>query len=123
MIAKMTIQDASKVLGITVDAIRKRIQRKTIKARKNKQNRWIVEVDLSDIQTDDKDTNKEETGNDNDRLVQSLQEQIEYLRQENERKDHIIMAFANKQIEPPGEPREKTSIFKRIFRHEKTKND
>ena len=132
MIAKMTIQDASKVLGITVDAIRKRIQRKTIKARKNKQGRWIVAIDLTEVEDEYKDDNKKTTSEDNDSLVQSmkeqieslnkqteyLQQQIEILQQANERKDSIIMSLTNK-IPVLQAPRERTSIFKKVFRHEK----
>jgi len=46
----------------------------------------------------------------------AMQEQIEYLRAENERKDHIIMNLTNK-IPQLAAPKPKRSIFKR-WKHE-----
>lgn len=109
MITKMTIQEAAAALNISVDGIRKRISRGTMKAKKNKQGRWIVDVDQESIKDNTKDTDNDTTSN---VLVQSMQEQIEYLRSENERKDHIIMNLTNK-IPQLAAPKERRKWFKR----------
>ncbi|MDP8218635.1 MAG: hypothetical protein P9M03_07915 [Candidatus Theseobacter exili] len=114
MIVKMELVDAAKTLGITVDGIRKRIKRGTIKAKKNKSGRWVVDVDQESTKDKHKDTDKEQSSN---LLVQSMQEQIEYLRAENERKDHIIMSFTNK-LPQLAAPKEKSKFWSR-FKREK----
>jgi len=102
----MTISEAAQALNMSVDGIRKRIQRKTIKAKKDKQGRWIVEVD-----TEAQDKGKEPAQDTASiELIQVLKEQNDYLRQENERKDHIIMSLTNRlpQLEPP---KRKTAVL------------
>ena len=112
----MTIQDASKELGISVDAVRKRLQRGTIKGKKNKQGRWIVDVDHEQGKDSNKDKAYETSSNE---LVTSMRDEIEYLRKENERKDHIIMNLTNK-LPQLAAPREKTGILNKLFKKKHT---
>ena len=115
MKTKMTIQDASKELGLSVDAIRKRLQRGTIKGKKNKQGRWIVEVDQEQGEDINKDKVYETSSNE---LVMSMRDEIEYLRKENERKDHIIMNLTTR-IPQLAAPKVKKAFFAKIFKSDK----
>ena len=73
----MTIDEAARLLGISREAVRKRIKRGTLKAKKDKNGRWAVEVpdDIPDTSS---------------KLVQALQDEINYLREESRRKDQLI---------------------------------
>ena len=119
---KATVYEAAEVLGVTVDAIRKRIQRGTIPHERHEDGRVYVLLDeASKLQ----DNRQDATGKvqddrqtpyrtDRDQLVQSLQDQVEYLRHEAEvwqeearRKDHLLAAALERipaAIEPPEEP-------------------
>ncbi len=117
------LDDAARLMGISKEALRKRIKRGTVEARKGKDGRWQVTVD--------QDTG-EDTGRDAGRtLVQAMQEEIEYLRRESERKDVIIMNLTNKipMLEAPKEDetsrrREILPWWQRILKRKKgSKND
>ncbi len=93
---RVTVAEAAVRLGVKEQAIRKRIQRGTLAHDKDDDGRVYVYLDPADGSTG--------TGNDIDTgmstLVQGLQEQIAYLRQEAEdwkeearRKDTIIMSL------------------------------
>jgi hypothetical protein len=114
---RVTIQEAANRLGVKEGAIRKRIERGTIESEKDDHTgRVFVYVDEPPLEDHD-------TGYDGgydalypegyDTLVRSMQEQIEWLRRELERKDHLL-AMALERIPaieappdtPPSEPRE-----------------
>jgi hypothetical protein len=91
---RVTVAEAAVRLGVKEQAIRKRIQRRTIAHDKDDDGRVYVYLDPEDGATG--------TGIDTgmDTLLQSLQDQIAYLRQEAEdwkeearRKDTIIMSL------------------------------
>ena len=117
----MTIDEAARLLGISREAVRKRIKRGTLKAKKDKSGRWAVEVP-DDIPDTGQDTSS--------KLVQVLQDEINYLREENRIKDRIIHNLTEKipQLEAPkqepeekepqrADPKEKpASWFDRIFK-------
>lgn len=107
---RVTIQEAAKRLGVKEGAIRKRLERCTIRSDKDiESGRVYVYVD----EPPSEDT--EDAGYDNgydtsypagyDMLVRSQQEQIEFLRRELERKDAILlnMTEAMKALGPPQE--------------------
>jgi hypothetical protein len=89
--SRSTVYEAADTLGITVDAIMKRIQRGTIPYERHADGRVYVLLDgLEGVR--DKSSN-----------VASLQDQVEYLRgelairaEELRRKDHIIAAFTER---------------------------
>ncbi|MDP8218160.1 MAG: AAA family ATPase [Candidatus Theseobacter exili] len=117
MIREYDISDAAKLLNISKEATRKRIARKTIKAKKKK-NRWVVYIDDKDAV---QDSIQDEANTVVDVLktqIEQQQGQIEYLRQENEQKNHIIMSMTNN-IQLLSAPKVKKSIFKRIFKSDK----
>jgi hypothetical protein len=106
---RVTVAEAAVRLGVKEQAIRKRIQRGTLVHDKDGDGRVHVYLDTQDRATG--------TGTDAgiSTLVQSLQEQIAYLRQEAEdwkeeasRKDTIIMSLTQRipELEAPAKPRE-----------------
>ena len=106
---RVTVAEAAARLGVKEQAIRKRIQRGTLPHDKDEDGRVHVYLDREDGATG--------AGSDTgmDTLVQSLQEQIAYLRQVSEdwkeearRKDTIIMSLTQllPELEAPTESRE-----------------
>ena len=110
---RVTVAEAAARLGVKEQAIRKRIQRGTLVYDKDDDGRVYVYLDMED----------RATGTDADAgintLLQSLQDQVVYLRQEAEdwkeearRKDTIIMSLTQRipELEAPkeasSEPRE-----------------
>jgi hypothetical protein len=105
---RLTVAQAAAQLGVSQDAIRKRIRRNTIDYDQDPDGRIYVYVDLSEVMQDESsDTSME-------RLVQVQHDDIEFLRRELEtrteeirRRDSIIAALAHRlpEIEAPSEPR------------------
>jgi hypothetical protein len=106
---RVTVAEAAARLGVKEQAIRKRIQRGTLTHDKDDDGRVYVYLDIEG----------RATGTDADAsintLLQSLQDQIVYLRQESEdwkeearRKDTIIMSLTQRipELEPSSEARE-----------------
>ena len=106
---KVSVYQAAYILGVTVDAIRKRIQRRTIPHERDGDGRVWVLLDESSIIPDEGENVYQTRGR--DELVDSLKDQVEYLRQvietrniELQRKDSIIAALTQRvpELEPPG---------------------
>jgi excisionase family DNA binding protein len=103
-----TVHEAAQVLGVTVDAIRKRIQRGTIPHERHENGRVYVLLDTARTLQDD-GQDKYQTRRDD--LVESLREQVEYLKavvstrdEEIRRRDHIIAGLVERlppQLEAP----------------------
>ncbi len=107
----VTVYEAAGVLGITVDAIRKRIQRGTIPHERTEDGRVYVLLDASSTV---QDTDKDEYQTQRNALVESLEEQVEYLKgvlatrdEEIRRRDHIIAGLVERvpALEASPEPR------------------
>ena len=110
---RVTVAEAASRLGVKEQAIRKRIQRGTLVHDKDEHGRVYVYLDVEDQPTGTGIDAGVSTGVST--LVQSLQDQIAYLRQEAEawkeearRKDTIIMSLTQRipELEVPTEPRE-----------------
>jgi hypothetical protein len=107
-IERLTVAQAAAQLGVSQDAIRKRIRRNTIDYDQDPDGRIYVYVDSSEIaQEESSDASIE-------RLVQVQHDDIEFLRRELEtrteeirRRDSIIAALTQRlpEIEAPSEPR------------------
>jgi excisionase family DNA binding protein len=100
---RITVQEAARRLGVSEGAVRKRVARGTIPHDKGQDGRVYVHLDTGvDIGQD--------AGVDphNSALMSQLREEISYLREENRRKDEIIMqqAVTMRQITAAQEPRE-----------------
>ena len=117
--AKVSVYEAANALGVTVDAIRKRIQRGTISHQRDEAGRvWVLLDAASSLQNAANSTIPYDGEHayllkDRDELVDSLKDQVEYLRQvietrdlELQRKDSIIAALTQRipELEPLREP-------------------
>jgi cytochrome c-type biogenesis protein CcmH/NrfG len=107
-VERLTVAQAAAQLGVSQDAIRKRIRRNTIDYDQDPDGRIYVYVDSSEIAQDESSDASIE------RLVQVQHDDIEFLRRELEtrteeirRRDSIIAALTQRlpEIEAPSEPR------------------
>jgi len=127
---RVSVHDAAQVLGVTVDAIRKRVQRGTIPHQRDDSGRvWVLLEPAKSMQETPTSTGRDESGHvhdtdqdmyqteDQKHLVESLEDQVGYLRgvietrdkeleartEELRRKDHIIAALTERipELEPP----------------------
>jgi hypothetical protein len=123
----LTIAEAAKKLGLTVEAVRHRIRRGSLKAYKDADRWYIVLADDAAGAGQAANGGREQAAggvagdaagqvaNDHDagqvavyrELVESLRSEVEFLRAESVRKDHIIAQLAQRvpQLSPPTEER------------------
>src|SRR5215207_7539366 len=98
-----TVRQAAEILGTTAEAIRSRLNRGTLKRVDGEDGRVYVRLDPDHTHIDaDHTTDHTVEGS----LVFKLQaDQIEFLRRELERKDHIIMGLTQRipELEPARE--------------------
>jgi hypothetical protein len=99
---RVSVYEAAEVLDLTVDAIRKRIQRGTISHERDEDSRVWVILDASSKVQDTYQTPPR------DELIDELRDQVRFLREELARKDAILLRMAESipQIEAPQEPPE-----------------
>ena len=108
----LTVSQAAGKLGVTQDAIRKRIARGTIRHDKDSKGRIFVYLDTSEgasktVQDEGHDESfKTKQDADQDKYTRSLEDQIDFLRRELERKDTIIMSLTQRipELEAPLKP-------------------
>jgi DNA-binding Lrp family transcriptional regulator len=99
---RLTIQQAARSLGISEGAVRKRVKRGSLEHDKGDDGRVYVYLDtrgarrVDDVQVTGVDPN-------NSALISQLRDEVAYLRDENRRKDEIIMqqAMTMRQLAPP----------------------
>jgi hypothetical protein len=111
---RLTIQEAARVLEVSEGAVRKRVTRGTLQHEKEDDGRVYVYVDtggrrgVDDGQDDGVDPN-------NNALISQLRDEVAYLRDENRRKDGIIMqqAMTMRQL-TAAEPQETTEAAERV---------
>ncbi len=102
---RVTVAEAANRLGLTQDAVRKRVARGTIRHDKDQDGRIYVYVSPSDTSSKtDQDNVQDEP--ERDRYIASLEDQISFLRRELERKDAILLRMAERipELEPVQEP-------------------
>jgi hypothetical protein len=100
------VDEAAGILGISKEALRKRIKRGTIEAVKDTAGKWQV---ILEDKGQDKGPDSGQDGSgtaastDKDDLIAHLKGEIEFMRQEMHRKDVIIMNLSDgiKQLEAP----------------------
>jgi excisionase family DNA binding protein len=102
---RLTIQEAARRLGVSEGAVRKRVSRGTLKHHKDEEGRVYVYLD------DGVDGGVDEGVDPNSNaLISQLRDEVAYLRDENRRKDEIIMQQATTMRQltaaPPQEPSE-----------------
>ena len=99
---KITVAEAAERLGVSQDAVRKRIARGTIHHGKGEDGRIFVYLDTferaSKTVQDEPPERPSKTDQDEgqDKYTRSLEDQIDFLRRELERKDTIIMSLAQR---------------------------
>jgi hypothetical protein len=99
---RLTVAEAAERLRITQDAVRKRIARGTIVHDKDDDGRIFVYLDtferasktVQDEGQEDASKTVQDAGR--DKYTRSLEDQIEFLRRELERKDTIIMSLTQR---------------------------
>jgi hypothetical protein len=104
-VGRLTIQEAARQLGISEGAVRKRVTRGTLEHQKDEDGRVYVYLDAG--ADDGVDVGADPNSN---ALISQLRDEVAYLRDENRRKDEIIMqqAMTMRQLSaaPPQEPSE-----------------
>jgi hypothetical protein len=92
---RISVPQAANRLGITQDAVRKRIARGTIRHDKDHEGRIYVYVDPSEMspQTRGGKARNTSTGQSRDEVLEAYRDQVEFLRRELERKDTLLMSL------------------------------
>src|SRR5918994_2063771 len=111
---RISVAQAANRLGITQDAVRKRIARGTIRHGKDHEGRIFVYLNTFERESETDQVNgqgaesKTVLDADQDKYTRSLEDQIDFLRRELERKDTIIMSLTQRipKLEASPEPRE-----------------
>jgi hypothetical protein len=107
---RLTVAQAADALGVSQDAVRKRIARDTIRHDRDESGRVFVYLTQSEtVHKTDQDREQDDaTKTVQDAYVRSLEDQIAFLRQELERKDAILLNLTDRipQLEAPSEPPE-----------------
>jgi excisionase family DNA binding protein len=114
---KVTIQEAARRLGVKEDAIRKRIQRGSLRHEKTDEGRVFVWVDTTEDTTKDttedayQDTARDALLKAKNETIAALREQLEQAHERDRENRRIIAALTQRipAIEPPTEPRESPS--------------
>ena len=111
---RLSVSQAAERLGVTQDAIRKRIARGTIRHDKDSDGRIFVYLDNFEresgtVQDNDRHQASKTVQDDGqDKYTRSLEDQIDFLRRELECKDTIIMSLTQRlpELEPSPEARD-----------------
>jgi DNA-binding Lrp family transcriptional regulator len=90
---RITIQEAARALGISEGAVRKRVTRGTLRYEKEQDGRIYVYLDAGARRGVDGGQDEGVDPN-NNALISQLRDEVAYLRDENRRKDEIIMQQA-----------------------------
>jgi hypothetical protein len=107
---RLTVAEAADALGISQDAVRKRIARRTISHDRDESGRVYVYLSPSEtVHKTDQDAMWDAASKTvQDSYIRSLEDQIAFLRHELERKDAILLNLTERipQLEAPSEARE-----------------
>ena len=102
---RVTVAEAAQLLSLTAEAVRSRVQRGTLPSVKEDGTVYVL---LDAAQTDERASTQAHLSGDQTEFIASLQEQIDWLRREVERKDTLLMSLMQRipELESPTEPRE-----------------
>ena len=121
---RVTVAEAAEKLGVSQDAVYKRIKRGTIPWDKDEDGKTVVYIEVANGSTDepksstDESTDSLKTSTDTmgsssidvsvDVLVDELRDRVRFLEEELRRKDTILMSLVQRvpELEAPPEPRE-----------------
>ena len=114
---RVTVAEAAERLGVSQDAVYKRIKRGTIPWDKDEDGKTVVYIEVANGSTDES-TDRLKTSTDTlgsssidvsvDVLVDELRDRVSFLEEELRRKDTILMSLVQRvpELEAPPEPRE-----------------
>ncbi len=107
---RVTIQEAARRLGVSEGAVRKRVKRGTLEHDKERGGRVYVYLPGGVDEGGDEGRDEGVDPN-NTALISQLRDEVAYLRDENRRKDEIIMqqAMTMRQLSAPPEPQDTPS--------------
>ena len=93
LVDRVTVSEAAEMVGVTQGAIRKRVQRGTIPWDEDSEGRIYVYVNPSDTSPEAGNDRPRDTvtGQSCDEVLKAYKEQVEFLRQELERKETLLM--------------------------------
>jgi len=100
---RLDLREAAEALGTSVDAVRKRLKRGTLDSERGADGKLYVFIDDG---LDDGAPRSDSDVLTSDVLISELRDQIKYLREENQRKDHLLAAALERippQLEAPTE--------------------
>ncbi len=101
---RVTLREAADILGVSKDAVRKRISRGTLPSDIGEDGRRYVYLDEGEGADHHDNVNEVDP---RDALVSEMRDRIEFLQRELERKDHLLAAALERippQLEAPREP-------------------
>ncbi len=96
---RLDYKGAAAALGISTDAVRMRVRRGTLRSERDG-GRVFVILNADQVRPDPDDTN----------LNEHLREEVAYLREENQRKDHLIAALIQKVPALPAASNERRDV-------------
>jgi hypothetical protein len=107
---RVSVADAARRLGVSQDAIYKRIKRGTIPYEKAEEDKTYVYLDES-VDDGETSTDTVEEASTDSVLVAELRDRVRFLEDELQRKDAILMSLVQRvpQLEPAPEPRESST--------------
>jgi excisionase family DNA binding protein len=107
---RLTIQEAARRLGVSEGAVRKRVTRGTLEHHKDEDGRVYVYLDAGVDSGVDEGVDPNSNA-----LISQLRDEVAYLREENRRKDEIIMqqAMTMRQLSAP-QPQEHTEAAETV---------
>lgn len=108
MTRRATVQDAARTLGLTVDAIRKRIERGTIPYERDEGRVWILLDEEQDATGHQQDTGMPDVVEVLRDEVVNLREQLAAEREANRENRRIIAGLVNRVPELEASPAERT---------------
>ena len=112
----LDISEAARRLGITPDAVRKRISRGGLEAHK-RNGRWFVVLDIQDKESKTREETRpghNHSEDDKDRIIAILQEELEARRREVQEL-HVLLQQAQAALPAPKENR---SWWRRMWRRD-----
>jgi hypothetical protein len=112
----VSVAQAAHLLSLSAEAVRSRVQRGTLASTKVDGKVYVLldpdqarpNDHLSGEQTGDESHPNDHLSGDQTEFIASLQEQVDWLRREVERKDTLLMSLMQRipELEAPSEPRE-----------------
>ena len=109
---RVTVAEAAQLLSLSAEAVRSRVQRGTLPSVKEDSTVYVLlDVDQArpdTAQTDERAGIQTHLSGDQTEFITSLQDQIDWLQREVERKDTLLMSLMQRipELEAPPEPRE-----------------